>query len=80
MPTYEYQCENGHTFEEVQPIHDEPLQICPVVIPFSGPELERCEAPVRRLISRTSFVLKGDGWAKDSYSSTGKKKKEKKKK
>ena len=67
MPLYEYQCESGHVFEETQSIHDEPLKIWPVVIPFSGPDFEKCEAAVKRLISKTSFILKGDSWAKDVY-------------
>jgi predicted nucleic acid-binding Zn ribbon protein len=67
MPTYEYECEAGHTLEIVQSIHDEPLKICNEVIPFSGPDFERCEAPMKKLISKTSFVLKGDGWFKDGY-------------
>jgi hypothetical protein len=37
------------------------------IIPFSGPDFEKCEAPVKRLISKTSFILKGDGWYKDGY-------------
>ncbi|MBU1921447.1 zinc ribbon domain-containing protein, partial [bacterium] len=30
MPTYDYRCENGHTFEEFQSMVDPPLEICPV--------------------------------------------------
>lgn len=67
MPTYEYACENGHEFEEVQSINDEPLKICPMIIPFSGPDFEKCEARVKKLISKSSFILKGDCWAKDGY-------------
>jgi predicted nucleic acid-binding Zn ribbon protein len=67
MPTYEYECEAGHTFEEVQSIKDDPIKECPVVIPFSGPDHEKCGAPAKRLISKTSFVLKGGGWFKDGY-------------
>ena len=74
MPTYEYVCEHGHEFDVVQSIHDEPLKICPEIIPFSGPDFEKCEAPVKKLISQTSFILKGSGWYKDGYSSAGKKK------
>ena len=67
MPTYEYECEKCGEFEEVQSIHDEPLTTCPMVIPFSGPDFTLCEAPVKRLISKTSFILKGGGWFKDGY-------------
>ena len=60
MPTYEYQCEKcGHEFERDQRITDEPVKKCP-----------SCRAArVKRLISTTSFVLKGGGWYSDLYSS-----------
>ncbi len=62
MPIYEYQCEKcGAEFEREQSISDDPVKTCPV-----------CRSrKVKRLISRTSFVLKGGGWYKDLYSSTG---------
>jgi len=60
MPTYEYECRAcGHAFEREQRIHEEPIRTCP-----------RCKKDeARRLISRTSFVLKGSGWYSDLYSS-----------
>jgi len=60
MPIYEYQCEKcGHEFEREQRITDEPVKTCP-----------SCRAKkVRRLISRTAFVLKGSGWYSDLYAS-----------
>jgi len=60
MPTYEYECGScSHQFEIEQSIKDEPLTDCP-----------QCYAAfLRRLISKTSFVLKGSGWAADNYSS-----------
>jgi putative FmdB family regulatory protein len=63
MPVYEYACEKcGHEFEVSQRITDEPVKTCPV-----------CRARrVKRLISQTSFVLKGSGWYSDLYSSSGK--------
>ncbi|MFQ5514276.1 MAG: FmdB family zinc ribbon protein [Myxococcota bacterium] len=57
MPTYEYECSNGHQFEVVQRITDEPLKRCKL-----------CRAKARRLISATSFILKGGGWYSDGYS------------
>ncbi len=65
MPTYEYQCEKcGHEFEREQRITDDPIKTCP-----------KCKAPkAKRLISATSFVLKGGGWYSDLYSSSGAKK------
>jgi putative FmdB family regulatory protein len=43
------------------------------VVNNKRPEDKECACPdcgnmARRLISRTSFSLKGDGWAKDGYS------------
>ena len=60
MPVYEYACEKcGHEFERQQRITEDPVKTCPV-----------CKAKkVRRLISRTAFVLKGGGWYSDLYSS-----------
>ena len=56
MPTYEYECTKGHQFEEVQRITEEPLVRCKV-----------CRAKVRRLISASTFILKGGGWYSDGY-------------
>ena len=68
MPVYEYACEKcGHEFEVSQRITDEPIRVCPA-----------CRArKVKRLISQTSFVMKGSGWYSDLYSSKGKDKPEK---
>jgi putative FmdB family regulatory protein len=65
MPVYEYACEKcKHEFEAEQRISDDPIRTCP-----------KCRArKVKRLISRTSFVLKGSGWYSDLYSSPGAKK------
>ena len=64
MPTYEYQCGAcEHEFEREQRITEDPIRTCP-----------NCKArKARRLISRTSFVLKGSGWYSDLYSSPGSK-------
>jgi putative FmdB family regulatory protein len=51
MPIYEYSCEHCGVFEEMQRITDQPLSKCPT-----------CKRKVRRLISQTSFQLKGSGW------------------
>ena len=60
MPVYEYICKAcDHEFEREQRINDNPLKKCPA-----------CGAmKVKRLISRTNFVLKGGGWHSDLYSS-----------
>lgn len=59
MPTYEYGCRVcGNEFEVVQSIKDEPITECP-----------RCRVCTdKRLIAGSSFILRGDGWAKDLYS------------
>ena len=58
MPIYEYQCiENNHRFEAIQKITDNPLKSCKI-----------CNSPVNRLISPSSFQLKGGGWYSDNYS------------
>lgn len=61
MPVYEYRCNAcSHEFEEWQKISDEPVKTCP-----------KCKKKkVERLISATSFHLKGGGWYKDLYSSS----------
>jgi putative FmdB family regulatory protein len=61
MPVYEYQCKAcDHEFEREQRISDDPVKKCP-----------SCKAmKVKRLISQTSFVLKGGGWYGDLYSSS----------
>ncbi len=52
MPIYEYKCtECNKQFEAVQKITDPPLTECSL-----------CGGKLRRLITNTSFVLKGSGW------------------
>ena len=61
MPIYEYACDKcSHEFEVEQRITDDPMKTCP----------ECRSRKVRRLISQTSFVLKGSGWYSDLYSSS----------
>jgi len=60
MPVYEYECQEcNKVFEVQQKIADEPLSDCP-----------ECHAPVKKLMSMSSFQLKGGGWYADGYSST----------
>lgn len=58
MPIYEYECKScGETFEARQKFSDAPLSAC-----------TRCGASeVTKLISRTAFSLKGDGWYQQGY-------------
>ena len=59
MPVYEYACTQcGKHFEELQKVSDKPLKKC-----------KNCGGKLERLISQTSFALKGGGWYKDGYSS-----------
>ncbi|MCG6930096.1 MAG: zinc ribbon domain-containing protein [Desulfofustis sp.] len=59
MPVYEYECKNcQQIFEVQQKIADDPLTACP-----------RCHGTVRKLMSMTSFQLKGGGWYADGYAS-----------
>lgn len=57
--TYEYLCTHcNHEWEAEQSIKDEALKVCP-----------KCgNDTAKRLISKSSFVLNGSGWAKDNYS------------
>lgn len=67
MPIYEYACDDcGKHHEIMQKITDKPLSHCPA-----------CGGKMRKLISSTSFVLKGTGWYKTDYA-TDRKKGEKK--
>lgn len=64
MPIYEYQClECNKKVEAVQKFSDAPLTAC----------LE-CGGELKKLISNTSFVLKGSGWYVTDYPSSDRKK------
>ena len=56
MPIYEYQCQKCGTFEVTQRITEKPLGKCP-----------NCKGKVKKLISNTSFQLKGTGWYVTDY-------------
>jgi putative FmdB family regulatory protein len=56
MPIYEYQCQKCGTFEVTQRITEKPLGKCPT-----------CKGKVKKLISNTSFQLKGTGWYITDY-------------
>jgi putative FmdB family regulatory protein len=61
MPIYEYECAQCGCFEHSQSIHDAPLTRCP-----------KCRKKVERLISASSFHLKGGGWYSDGYAKKSK--------
>jgi putative FmdB family regulatory protein len=75
MPIYEYKCESCRKHHEImQKITEKPLSICP-----------SCGGKMKKMISNTSFVLKGSGWYATDYagktekgSKEGSEKKEKK--
>jgi len=59
MPIYEYECQSCHAVvESWQSYKDEPLTTCP-----------DCSGSLKKVISATSFTLKGGGWYADGYSS-----------
>ena len=67
MPIYEYRCEDCGDFEVTQKIKDKSLTRCPT-----------CKGKVKKLISNTSFQLKGTGWYVTDYPRKEKAPKEKK--
>jgi putative FmdB family regulatory protein len=60
MPIYEYRCPKCGTFETTQRITEPALKRCPT-----------CKSKVERMISATSFVLKGSGWYATDYARSG---------
>ena len=59
MPIYEYLCEKcGARTEVLQRITDEPPKRC-----------KQCRGKLEKLVSKTSFQLKGSGWYQSDYSS-----------
>ena len=57
MPIYEYECETCGTIEEVlQKFSDRPLKKC-----------RHCSGMVHKLVSQSSFHLKGSGWYVTDY-------------
>ncbi|MFH1831162.1 MAG: zinc ribbon domain-containing protein [Pseudomonadota bacterium] len=69
MPIYEYNCKScGKRFECMQKISEPPIAPCP-----------KCGGTADRIISKTSFLLKGGGWYKDGYGLNKDSKQEKKK-
>ncbi len=56
MPIYEYRCAKCGQFEVMQRITEPTLKRCPA-----------CQAKVTKLISNTSFQLKGSGWYITDY-------------
>jgi putative FmdB family regulatory protein len=60
VPIYEYKCENGHVFDVIQRMVDEPLTEC-----------QECGAPAVRVLHSPAVHFKGSGFYNTDY---GKKK------
>ncbi len=56
MPLYEYRCEDGHTFEVMQRMADDPVQSCEV-----------CGKPVQRVFHPVAVHFKGSGFYNTDY-------------
>ncbi len=56
MPIYEYRCEQGHTFEVMQRMTDDPVATC-----------QTCEAPVQRVFHPVAVHFKGSGFYNTDY-------------
>jgi len=61
VPIYEYKCENGHVFDVIQKMVDDPLTEC-----------QECGAPAVRVLHSPAVHFKGSGFYNTDY---GKKKK-----
>jgi putative FmdB family regulatory protein len=60
MPIYEYECTRCGSVEEIfQKISDKPLTKC-----------KKCSGKLHKLISQSSFHLKGTGWYATDYAHT----------
>jgi len=57
MPVYEYQCTVcGQVEEAFQKISEPPLESCP-----------QCQGHLKKIISQSTFHLKGSGWYVTDY-------------
>jgi putative FmdB family regulatory protein len=60
MPIYEYKCENGHVFDVMQKLAEDPLTSC-----------VECGAPVRKVLHPVGISFKGSGFYSTDYSKKG---------
>src|SRR6187551_3699453 len=56
MPIYEYRCENGHLFEVMQRMTDDPVASCTT-----------CDAPIQRVFHPVAVHFKGKGFYNTDY-------------
>src|SRR3954454_23733977 len=61
MPIYEYKCDNGHVFEVMQRMSDDPVSTCAT-----------CDAPVQRVFHPVAVHFKGSGFYNTDYGKKGK--------
>ncbi len=62
MPIYEYECTGcGNTLEVLQKFSDQPLSKC-----------KQCSGKLQKLVSQSSFHLKGTGWYVTDYADKSK--------
>lgn len=61
MPIYEYRCANGHTFEVIQSMSDDPVETCEV-----------CGAAVERVFHPVAVRFKGSGFYSTDYAAKAK--------
>ena len=61
MPIYEYKCENGHVFDVMQKLSDDPLASC-----------IECGAPVRKVLHPVNISFKGSGFYSTDYRGSAK--------
>jgi len=56
VPIYEYKCDNGHVFDVMQKMSEEPLTKC-----------VECGAPARRVLTAPAVHFKGSGFYNTDY-------------
>jgi putative FmdB family regulatory protein len=63
MPVYEYECTGcKKMFTHFEPFKNEE---------YTNIQCTACGGTIRKLISKCTFRLKGDSWARDGYSKKG---------
>lgn len=56
MPIYEYKCDNGHVFDVLQKMSEDPLTEC-----------VECGAPAQRVLTAPAVHFKGSGFYNTDY-------------
>ncbi|MGH2938465.1 MAG: FmdB family zinc ribbon protein [Solirubrobacterales bacterium] len=56
MPIYEYKCDNGHVFDVMQKMADDPLTEC-----------VECDSPAVRVLTAPAVHFKGSGFYNTDY-------------